>query len=53
MYPKTQEEEDTISMVPYISIIGRLMSAMVCTRPYISHVVGDISRYMINLGIEH
>ena len=29
------------------------MYAMVCTRPYIAHVVGVVSRYMKNLGKEH
>jgi hypothetical protein len=26
---------------------------MVCTRPYIEHVMGVVSRYMNNLGKEH
>ena len=29
------------------------MYAMVCTRPYIAHVVGVVSRYMNNPGKEH
>jgi hypothetical protein len=29
------------------------MYAMVCTRSNIAHVVGVISRYMSNLGVEH
>ena len=29
------------------------MYVMVCTRPYIAHVVGVVSRYMNNLGKEH
>ena len=32
MCPKTQEEEDKMSKVPYASAIGSLMYAMVCTR---------------------
>jgi hypothetical protein len=31
--PKTQEEEEDVSHVPYASAIGSLMYAMVCTRP--------------------
>ena len=46
MCPKTQEEEDKMSKVPYASFLGSLMYAMVCTRPDIAHVVGAISRYM-------
>lgn len=53
MCPKTQEEEKKNSKVPYSSPIGRLMYAMLCTRPYISHEVGVVSRYMSHLGLEH
>ena len=42
-----------MSMVPYASTVGSLKYAMVCTRPYIVHVVGVVSRYMSHLGIEH
>ena len=45
MCPKTQEEEDKMSKVPYALAIGSLMYAMVCTRPDIAHVVGVVSRY--------
>ena len=31
--PKTQEEEEDMSRVPYASAVGSLMYAMVCTRP--------------------
>ena len=36
--PKTQEEEEDMSQVPYASVVGRLMYAMVCTRQNIAHV---------------
>jgi hypothetical protein len=42
-----------MSMVPYSSIIGSLMYAMVCTRPNISHAVGVVRIYMNNPGKEH
>jgi hypothetical protein len=44
--PKTQEEEEDMSCVPYVSVVGNLMYAMVCTRPDIAHAVGFSSRYM-------
>ena len=44
--PKTEEERDYMSKVPYTSAIGSLMYAMVCTRPNIAHVVGVVSRFM-------
>jgi hypothetical protein len=53
MCPKTQEEIDYMSRVPYSSTIGNLMYAMVCTRPNIAHEVGVVRRYMKNLGKEH
>ena len=53
MCPKTQEEEDKMSKVPYASAVGSLMYVMVCTRPDIAHVVGVVSRYMSHPGIEH
>ena len=42
--PKTEEERDYMSKVPYVSAIGSLMYAMVCTRPDIAHVVGVVSK---------
>ena len=42
-----------MSKVPYASTIGRLMYAMVCTRPDIAHAGGVVSRYMSHPGIEH
>jgi hypothetical protein len=51
--PKTQEEEEDMSHVPYASEVGSLMYAMVCTRPDIAHVVGVLRRYMSKLGKEH
>jgi hypothetical protein len=51
--PKTQEEEEDMSHVPYASVVGSLMYAMVCTRPDIAHSVGVLSRYMSKPGKEH
>ena len=42
-----------MSHVPYASVVGSLMYAMVCTRPDIAHAVGVLSRYMSKLGNEH
>ena len=40
--PKTQEEEEDMSRVPYAIEVGSLMYEMVCTRPDIAHVVGVV-----------
>jgi hypothetical protein len=42
-----------MSRLPYSSTIGSLMYVMVCTRPYIAHEVGVVSRYMNNPGKAH
>ena len=48
--PKTKEERDHMSKVPYALAIGSLMYAMVGTRPDIAHVMGVVSRYMSKSG---
>ena len=53
MCPKTQEEEDKMSNVPFASGVGSLMYAMVCMRPDIAHAVGVISSFMSHTGIKH
>ncbi|CAL8991208.1 unnamed protein product, partial [Prunus brigantina] len=39
MSPKTGEESHYMAQIPYASVVGSLMYAMVCTRPDISQVV--------------
>jgi len=51
--PKTQEEIEDMAHVPYESVVGILMYAMVFPRPNISHVVGVLRRYMSTHGNEH
>ena len=51
--PKTEEEKDHMSKVPYASAIGNLMYAMVCTRPDIAHAIGVVSRFMSRPGKQH
>ena len=45
MYPKTSEEIERMSMIPYASTIGSLMYAMLCTQPDIVHAMSVMSRY--------
>lgn len=51
--PRTNEEVRHMSNIPYSSLVGSLMYAMVCSRPDIAHAVGLVSRYMHNPGMEH
>ena len=46
--PKTWEEINYMSKVPYSSTTDSLMYVMVCTRPNIAHAVGVVSMYMNN-----
>ncbi|GJU07579.1 retrovirus-related pol polyprotein from transposon TNT 1-94 [Tanacetum coccineum] len=51
--PKTEASRRRMAKVPYASAVGSVMYAMVCTRPYIAHAVGVVSRFMSNPGREH
>eukprot|EP00253_Pinus_taeda_P029576 PITA_29576 len=51
--PKTQEEEEDMSYIPYASVVSSLMYVMVCIRPDIAHAVRVLSRFMSKPGKEH
>ena len=51
--PKTQEERDRMAGVPYTSVVGSLMYAMLCTGPDSYFAIGMVSRYQSNLDLEH
>ena len=53
MCPTTKEEKENMAKIPYSSVVGSLMYAMVCTRPDIAHAVGVVSRFLDNPGKEH
>ena len=38
--------------INYASTVGRLMYAMLCTRPNICYAIGIVSRYQVNLEYE-
>ena len=50
--PKTSEENEQMSKVPYLSAVGSLMYAMMYTRLDIGHAVGMASRCKSNPGQE-
>ncbi len=51
--PKTDEERNEMSRVPYANAVGSLMYAVMCTRPDICFAVGLVSRYQSNPGPAH
>nr|GEU29208.1 retrotransposon protein, putative, Ty1-copia subclass [Tanacetum cinerariifolium] len=46
--PKTDEELDRMSRVPYASVVGSIMYAMTCTRPDVSFALSMLSRHHQN-----
>ena len=53
MCPRSAEEKEKMSKVPYSSAIGSLIYAMMFTRPDISYAIGLASRFQSNPGIKH
>ncbi|CAA0824960.1 cysteine-rich RLK (RECEPTOR-like protein kinase) 8, partial [Striga hermonthica] len=53
MSPKTPEERERMSHIPYASAIGSIMYAMLCTRPNVAYALSVTSRYQSNPGEEH
>lgn len=51
--PKSDEERAIMAKIPYCSVVGSLMYAMVATRPDIAFAVGVVSRFMADLGRKH
>ena len=51
--PTSKKEKEEMRKVPYQSVVGSLMYAMVCTRPDIAYAVGVVSRFMTNPGKAH
>ena len=51
--PKTKTKKAKMMKVPYASVVGSLMYAMVCTRSDIAYVVGLVSQFKSNLDKQH
>ena len=51
--PKTEEEKEYMSKIPYKNIVGSIIYVMMCTRPDLSYAVNVVSRFMSNPGKEH
>ncbi|KAL8100056.1 hypothetical protein AgCh_032353 [Apium graveolens] len=48
MSPKTPEERERMSKIPYASTIGSITYAMLCTRPDVAYSISVTSRYQSN-----
>ena len=53
MCPKTQEERERMSKIPYVSAIGSIMYAMLCTRPGVSYALSVTIRFQSIYGEDH
>lgn len=53
MCPRTQEEREKMSRIPYASAIGSIMYAMLCTRIDVSCALSICSRYQSDPGERH
>ena len=51
--PKTLEQKERMSRIPFASAVGSLMYVMLCTRPDVCYAVGIVSRYQSDPGEEH
>ena len=51
--PKSHAKKAEMEKVPYLSTIGSLMYAVICTRPDNAYAVGVVNRYMSNPGKKH
>ena len=51
--PKTNDEVKDMSKVPYVSVVGCLMYAMVCTRLDLAHAISVVSKFLSNPGRMH
>ena len=51
--PMTDDEKQKMSNVPYASVVGSLMYAILCTRPDICFAVDLVIRYQSNPGTVH
>ena len=50
---KNDLEREQMKNIPYAFVVGRLMYALVYTRPDITFAIGMLGRYQSNPGIDH
>ena len=51
--PKENAEVEHMKKIPYSSVVGCIMYAMVCTRPNLACGIRVLSRFMLNPGKHH
>ena len=51
--PTTVENRKRMKVIPYVSAIGSIMYAMLCTRPDVCLAIRLAERYQSNPGVDH
>ena len=51
--PKNDLKREHMRDIPYVSVVGSLMYAQVCTRPDIVYDVGVLCKYQSNSEVDH
>ena len=51
--PRTPEDRLLMEKIPYVSTIGSIMYAILCTRPDVAFVLSVTSRFQANPGESH
>ena len=51
--PEENAEVEHMKNIPYTSVVGCIMYAMVCTRPDLAYGIGVLSKFMSNPGKHH
>ena len=51
--PKSDREIEDMAKVQYVSVVGCLIYAMVCTRPDLAHAVSQVSKFISKPGKQH
>ena len=51
--PKTPEERKKMNEIPYASVVGSIMYAMLCTRPDVAYALGVASKFQADPGEDH
>ena len=53
MSPKTLEERNRISSIPYASAVGLIIYAMLCTKPDVAYALDIVSRFQTDPEENH
>ena len=51
--PSSSVERERMKLIPYVSTVGSIMYAMLCTRPDVSYSLSITSRYQLDPGESH